>query len=691
MIKTAHAVLRDRGHWRASMQGLAVLPGGDLSLARVPAPANGRAIDRAVSYPYERIASGLALGPCGAVFVSDTAHDRVLFIDGVCGDRAWLPAQPGATLDAPGHFDAPRGLAASRGYLVVADSGHAALQRLAFPRLEANLSWAVPGAPTCMALDTNENLVVSVITPGRLHRIRPDGSIDAPFAARLQQTSDLKSPFGVALLSAGHIVVSDTHADAVFVFDTNGVLVQRLQGAPGWLPGAVAASGDRIFVADAATGAILVFDAGDLVGAVDGWRAPVTALAINEHGDLFIKPGLDERYFVFAADGASVRSGHLLAGPFDAGEGRRWERAWTDADLPPGTDAMVEVALRADAGAPAPADWSALPSADALLSHGPADPARFAWLRLTLRSSSGAAVPLVRQLRLASAAEDYLDYLPATYRRHDTAGFLSRWLKLLRSEFSRVEEALDDLARLADPAFVPPPAIRWLAQWIAFELPQVASDEEARKLLAQAVSLFARRGTPASIARFVELHTGIRPAIVETFAERRVWVLGQSSRLGFDTRLPALDPSGIVVPETAEGMTAAMTADACCQGPIGSAVVGASGPLLQSQIGLPLFADEAWRFCVVVDSYRVRDAAVLDELRRIVEREKPAHTDFRVMLVSPDMRVGYQARIGIDAIVGGEPPAGALGTATLDVDARLPRADAPRVGDVRLDGALALQ
>lgn len=691
MTKTAHAVLRDRGRWRARLQGLAVLPGGDLSLARVPAPADGRTIDRAVSYPYERIASGLALGPCGAVFVADTAHDRILFVDGICGDHAWLPAQQGATLDAPGHFVSPRGLAAASGYLVVGDSGHATLQRLAFPRLEANLSWAVPGPPTCIALNANENLLVSLPTQGRLLRIHPDGSNDAAFAARLAQTSELQSPFGVALLAAGHIVVSDTRTDAVFVFDTNGALTQKLQGPPGWLPGAVAAGGDRIFVADAATGTIVVFDAGELVGAVDGWRGPVTAMAANDNGDLFIKPGLDDRYVVFASNGASVRSGHLLAGPFDAGEGQRWERAWTDADLPPGTDAVVEVALRADAVAPAPADWLALPSADALLSHGPADPARFAWLRLTLRSSSGAAVPLVRQLRLATAAEDYLDYLPATYRRHDTAGFLSRWLKLLRSEFSRVEEALDDLTRLADPAFVPPPAIRWLAQWLAFELPQIANDEETRKLLAQAVDLFARRGTPASIAQFVELHTGIRPAIVEAFTDRRVWVLGVSSRLGFDTRLPALEPAGIVVPERAEDMTADVAAGPGSLGAIGSTVVGASGPLLQSQIGLPLFADEAWRFCVVVDSYRVRDSALLDELRRIVDREKPAHTDYRVTLVAPDMRVGYQARIGIDAIVGGEPPAGALDTATLGVNARLQRADAPRVGDVRLDGALALQ
>ena len=231
---------------------------------------------------------------------------------------------------------------------------------------------------------------------------------------------------------------------------------------------------------------------------------------------------------------------------------------------------------------------------------------------------------------------------------------------------------------------MPPEVLPWLAQWLAFELPQIADDDEARRLVAQAVALFARRGTPASIAQFVELHTGIRPAIVEAFAQRRVWVLGVMSRLGFDTRLPVLEPGGMVVPDIGSDAVP-------CAGPAGSAIVGASGPLLPDQIGLPLYADEAYRFCVVVDGYRLRDAALLDELRRIVEREKPAHTDYRVQVVMPELRVGFQARIGIDAIVGGEPPVLALDVTRLGVDTRVPLPDTARAGDARLDGTLILQ
>jgi phage tail-like protein len=288
---------------------------------------------------------------------------------------------------------------------------------------------------------------------------------------------------------------------------------------------------------------------------------------------------------------------------------------------------------------------------------------------------------VLHQVRLATSSEDYLDYLPLTYRRNDVDGFLSRWLKLLRGEFGRIEEALDLLPRLADPELVPAHALEWLAQWLGLELPSIADESERRALIAGAVRLYTRRGTPASIAEFVQLHTRIRPAIVESFRERRVWVLGVCSRLDFDTRLAPLAPMGMVVPDD-EGGT-------CCPGPTGSAVVGASGPLAPYQNGLPLYAEDAYRFCVVTDAYRVRQPGVLDELHRIVRRESPAHTDYRVHVVAPELRVGLQSRIGIDAVVGTEPGAG-LDEASLGIDSRLTASDVARIGSAAIDGTLTL-
>lgn len=706
---TRHQLLRDRRAWLGARHGLAIDREGALQLARVPAPADGRAVDIVVPYPYAREVSGLATGPCEALFLADTAHDRVLFIDGLCGSQAWLPPAVSAWADAPGHFRAPRGLALGADALQVADSGNARLQSLARPGLEAADAWTGLGRPTSLAIDAVGRLLVVDAQAKRVHRVLANGAADAAFDATLAAQGQLLEPLFVAVGAEDAVWVSDAQANAVFRFDASGAFVSTLAGPAGWLPGALACSGERLYAADASDGRIHVFDGSVVSGQVRGWRGPVTALAVAADGTLFIKPGLDAAWFRFEADAAFATAGELTAGPFDAGVESRWERAWIEADSPRGGAVAMHVVLQDAPSPPLPADWVPLPSADALLAVVAGVSRRFVWLRLSLSSATASTSPRVLQARAATAAENYLEYLPMTYGQHDgDNGVLSRWLRLWRGEFGRIEELLDDMPRLADPQLAAPASLPWLARWLALELPRIADDEARRTLIAGAVQRFARRGTPASIADFVELHTGIRPAISEAFAERNVWSLGSTSLLGFDTRLAPLDPLGMVVPDEEAGAGCCVRSDEpahtgcapCAPAappaadlaamPIGRAVVGAAGPLASHELGLPLFAEAAYRFCVTVDAYRVHDPALLAEVVRIVEREKPAHTDYRLEVVAPELRIGWQARVGIDTIVGGDPPALRLGPARIGVDTRLPPNDVPRIGDTILDGGLIL-
>jgi phage tail-like protein len=601
--------------------------------------------------------------------------------------------------------------------LFVADSGGARVQSFALPRLEANVAWPAGSQPASLTVDSRQRVLVIDAATGHVHRFSPIGIADTVFDNTIAAQGKLQKPLFVTCDAGDRVLISDAQANAVFVFDDTGSFVLTISWPAGWQPGALVVFGPRIFVADAATGAILIFEqngsAWQLIAEVNGWRGPVTALAVNAQGDLLIKPSLDATFYQFTADVAYVPQGILIGGPFDAGEEREWECAQVDASLPPATSLAVRVVLKETASAPASTDWITLPSHDVLLSGQTANIRRFIWIELRLTTSSPQQSPRVQQARAATAAEDLRDYLPLTYRRNDenADGFLARWLKLVRGEFSRIEELLDNMPRLTDAKFAAASALPWLARWLSLELPQIADDEERRALVARAVQLFARRGTTRSIAEFVELHTGIKPAIVEAFADRRVWVLGETSRLDFDTRLPVLDPLGMVVPDESAG-------DGCCpqdnaadssgctrcshqtsellpapvmvQTPIGRAIVGESGPLSAYQIGLPLYADTAYRFCVVVDGYRAHDNATRTEIARIVDRERPAHTDYRIEYIAPEIRVGLQARIGIDAIVGGDPPPLGLNPAELGFDTQLPPSDVARVGEATLDGLLTL-
>lgn len=709
-VATRHFLLRDRRSWHGTQAGLVVDHDGVLGLAPIPGALDGKAIVVATSTPYTREVSGIAVGPNGAVFVSDTQHHRTLFVDGACATRAWLSAG-GAAGSAPGQFNSPRGVAINADAVLVADSGNARIQHLALPALEPNVAWSAWLQPVSVAVDGQRRVCVVDAASNRVERCDEHGFPDLAFNAALLAAGVLLQPRWVAIAADERVIISDIAANTVFVFDEDGALLTTLAGPAGWLPGAVAAIGERIYVADAASATILAFDFdGALIGALTDWLGPVTAMAVRGNGDLYIKPALDAAFHELKANLSFVAQGTLCAGPLDAGIDADWERAWCEAIAPTGTHCIVEFAHQASA-MPVPVVWQTLETHDALLSLGEAaalpGSRRFLWLRIAL-STTNRQTPKLAQARAATAAEDFLDYLPMTYRRNDapsagSEGFLARYLKQVRGEFGIIEEALDTMPRVSDPQHTDGTNLSWLANWLALELPQIRTDDERRALIARAVQLFARRGTPQSIAEFVLLHTGIRPIIIEAFEGRNVWVLGVSSRLDFDTQLPPLDPLGWVVPDPAAGHDCCevkptiVEAGCGCVGSepedadrtiasstIGRVVVGEGGPLASHQVGMPLFSDEAYRFCVLVDAYRICETSTIDEIHRIVEREKPAHTDYRLQLIAPDFSIGMQARLGIDAIVGGELPAwrlsgadgAALGTTTYL---------APRDAAIRLD------
>ena len=108
---------------------------------------------------------------------------------------------------------------------------------------------------------------------------------------------------------------------------------------------------------------------------------------------------------------------------------------------------------------------------------------------------------------------------------------------------------------------------------------------------------------------------------------------------------------------------------------VGHAVVGESMPLAASEFGEGLFGDYAHLFTVMAPAGSCRDAAARAALREAIDAEKPAHTDYHLCFVEPRMRVGFQARLGIDTIVANGPPPLRLDGTRLDRDSYLD--DAP--------------
>jgi hypothetical protein len=68
-----------------------------------------------------------------------------------------------------------------------------------------------------------------------------------------------------------------------------------------------------------------------------------------------------------------------------------------------------------------------------------------------------------------------------------------------------------------------------------------------------------------------------------------------------------------------------------------------------------LFEEVAHQFVVQVYRGQVSTPEQEAALRQVIERDKPAHTDYHLCFIEPAMRVGFQARVGIDTVVAGPP------------------------------------
>jgi phage tail-like protein len=554
-----YAVLRHLCDWEetATWSGLEPEPDGVLALARLPDPIDGETIREPV--PDDASLSGLIVGPDGDVYLADAVGHSLVRVMGGCGENRFVLAHGRG--HAPGRFDRPRGMVIGPNGLYVADSGNARVQVFRLPTLELRDVWEGSlREPVALTVDSHNRIYVLDRGLERVLRFAPAGVPDESYNLAISRSA-LQSPAAIALDAAGHLYVSDDHLDLILRFDVDGQPLPSLAPAGGPAqPRALAVHGNRLYIADAEGGGIWVHhESHGWLGTLPGYRGPVSALAFDATGRLYLKPGLDDRYHVLEPNRACVSSGTLTAGPFDAGEESQWERVQVQLESPAGSSAELRL-FTADSPVPAPteSDWASpatlAPALDTLvppprLGETPSGGQRYLWLRVQLRSEDAHASPRLFQVQAATTGESYLDHLPAVYARDDApAQFLARWLALFRAEFGDWEEALDEMPRRFDPDTTEESALKPLSAWLAFELPRRAEPDAWRRLIPEIHRLHERRGTVFGVRELCELYTGARPHLFEAFSERHVWQLGQTSRLGFDTALAAAAPAGMVVP-----------------------------------------------------------------------------------------------------------------------------------------------
>ena len=701
---TLHAILRAGRSWdRIRLSGLDVLPGGALELARLPGSPEGAAIE--LDGPYDAAPSGLAAGRCGDVFSADTAEDRIVYVDGTCAERTFAPAAGGRG-SAPGRFRSPRGLLLGddRQTLYVADSGNGRVQVLRVPALEVRAVWSdAMRRPVDLAADRAGRVYVLDAELAGVLRFSPRGRLDRAYRARLSASAFPEMPGFLALDAEDRLFVSDRAMEAVYRFDADGQALDPLPRpeTASFQPGALVAFGDRLYIADAASGHVWAFDltGGTYLGTVGGFRGPVSALAAGEDGSLFIKSGEDASYHRLDAEAAAVSSGSLETERLDAGSSNVWERIAITGSAPAESNLRFQY-FSSDGPEPLDADWHPAASLDTLVypQQGRRS-GRYLWVRVVLESFDRRTSPRLEQVRAETTRVSYLSFLPAVYEREDRGDdFLRNVLALCRAELGDLEDDLTAMPGRIEPGLAPEEDLAWLAFWLAFRPPQGLRTERLRAILPRLQHLYRKRGTPAGLVELVELYAGVRIHLFESFRLRRRWQLGGPSILGFDTGLVPVEPGGLVIPDSTgvsgsaglQDSTGALDASGVSNPTVGAAdpedhageaevwsepeglvvgraVVGQAGPLAAADYGEPLFSETAHHFCVTVAVCAVQTPAQQQAVRDLIAREKPAHTGFHLCLVDARMRVGFQSRLGVDSIVAGSPEPMRFGESSLGV------------------------
>jgi len=262
---------------------------------------------------------------------------------------------------------------------------------------------------------------------------------------------------------------------------------------------------------------------------------------------------------------------------------------------------------------------------------------RYLWLKLTLSGVSAGANAAVSSMRVYYPRLSYLRYLPAVYQE-DAASreFLEHFLSLFETVFGDLETTLARIPDVFDPQQTPKDFLDWLAQWLDLGIEEEWAPEVKRRLISQASFLYQKKGRPDGLADFIEIVTGRRPAIQESFEIEQPLILGAGRHLGRDTRVfrrPMVD-----LPRDQRTVLGS------------SSFLGQSRIRNITQVPADPFQAAAHHFTVLLDLTPQEFRRYERSLHRIIRENAPAHVGYDIRLVSnaglgPDLILGVNFRV----------------------------------------------
>ncbi len=679
--KANYLYVNRENHWPDfKWQGLELNDDGSLRLQSLPM-LSGKMPDKVSILPIPHGTTGIAIAHDKAVYYSDPLTHRIFKIDPCDARMIPLPCVGGLGT-RPTQLNQPRGLLYHRlrKALFVADSDNHRVQIFNTDTFQLLGIWgrqdpaqpALPGSgpgmfntPWDLVDDSIGNVYVVDYGNQRVQKFDCSGNVNAAFWESIHKQKILKQPANISIRQTDkkeELYILDTQQRKIFVFDLNGPgykYIREIGDSILQQPMGLVVDEKAVYVGDNGSRKVFKFLCdGTFVGGAHGYGGPVASLTIGNDDSLWLHTGSSKPPMQLKLHLAQVASGVMWGGPFGFDAYKvQWHRLkaygeW-QAD---GSYIRFFVYKNNTTNPPQLPDftnpeqpfesnvWESFPldSVDNLVLD---DPCNYLWIGVHM-ISEGTTSPRLRQIRVAYDHPSYSMNLPAIYRSSvEHREVLERLLALFQSFFEDIEEEIYDLSRYFDPQSVPEPWLSWLADWLGLELNENWSLDKTRNAIEKAYSKYAVRGTALGMKDTIKFFSDVDVHIEEPLLQSAWWVLPDdeqnnsnncmpdSSILGFNTMLVVAEPQGAVVGTTA--------------------ILDQSHIIRQEEFGAPLFEDVAHQFCIRVYRGQVQCQEKLDEIRNVIDREKPAHTTYQLDFIEPRMRVGFQARIGIDSIVAG--------------------------------------
>lgn len=464
-----------------------------------------------------------------------------------------------------------------------------------------------------------EQLTTVITVPGaRLVALAPDGQVlvvseDRPRLSRYSSDGRLLGVIGTRKVAGEIIGIRTGPCDSIWLLTDDDGVFRIYRGCP--------------------------FKDESTVEELAAELPPSTLIAADQNGFCLKENGPDgEQTSCYTWEGKPrpepapdagqyVTEGEFITRLIDSGISRcRWHRVRVDADVPTGTAVSVEVVVSED-DQYADSDWQqAPPGVTDFLVDQP--PGRHLTVRVRL-SGDSTGTPLLHRIQLDFPRSTSADLLPAAFRQDPAADdFTERFLSLFDASLAEIDEVIERYPALLDPAGVPDRALPWLAGLLGLSFEAGWDATTRRRLIAAAPELYRRRGTPWALKEAVEIVFGVEPVLDELAGDRR-WAQVRAAT------------SGVSAPGLG---SVRLFGRSSTRFRLGGSALGATPLRAFGDPDTDPLTEHAHRFRVLLPA----GSADTDALRRLVERQAPAHTRGSVRTGGEGFVVGTRSIVGVD-------------------------------------------